>query len=81
MNRKEVSEKVIDIITSKVTYNDVNVDEETTFGDLCFDSFDFLEAGIFIEDEFDINIPIEQMKNMTRVSDLIDYVYASIASK
>lgn len=81
MNRDEVSNTILEIITSRITFKYDGINEEATFEDLGFDSLDTLETAFLIEEEFDVNIFVDKMKDMNKVSDLIDYVYASILNR
>lgn len=55
-----------------------NIDEMPTHGnfvdDLGADSIDLMEIGMALEDEFDIDIPLENAIKLLTVQNIIDYV-------
>lgn len=82
MLREQLSKRVIEIITSNVTFtNDwvtgghFRIEEDSTFEDLGLDSLDTMEIMMQLEEEFDINININDVRGMGNLSDLIDYVF------
>jgi acyl carrier protein len=78
MSRDDIIEINLSIITSRITFSYEGIDEETEFKDLGFDSLDTLEVALLIEEEFDLNVPINNLKNMRRISDLVDYIHSEL---
>lgn len=74
MTREEISKSVIEIISKRITFNYEGIDEEYTFEDLGFDSLDMLEVIMLLEEKFDINVYVDQVKEIKKVSDLVTYV-------
>jgi acyl carrier protein len=75
MNRKEIKEKVMEIIVSQLNVSDDEVTESASFiDDLGADSLDTVELVMQFEEEFDIEIPDEDAEKLTTVGKAIDYL-------
>lgn len=82
MTREQLGKRVIEIINSRMkdTYDwvisgNIRIDEETTFEDLGLDSLDTMEIMMSLEEEFDINIGINEVRSMKNLADLVDYIF------
>ncbi|GAA0178165.1 acyl carrier protein [Clostridium sediminicola] len=57
---------------------DIDVEEiklESTFSeDLGIDSLDIFEIVMELEEEFDMEIPTEDLEDMTKIEDLVKYI-------
>jgi acyl carrier protein len=53
----------------------------TTFKDLEADSLDIVQILVALEDNFDIEIPDEDLKGITNMGDMIAYVERKVAEK
>ena len=71
-------EKIRELIADKINCEPESITEETKFADLGIDSLDVTELVMSIEDEF--NIELEINESMVAVSDLIKAVESKIRS-
>lgn len=81
MTKKEITKKVIEIVSKRITFNYEGVNIESTFEDLGLDSLDLMEILMLLEEEFDINISINKATKMKKLSDLVDYIFRVIADR
>jgi acyl carrier protein len=54
--------------------------EASLIGDFNADSFDLVEIAMGIEDEFDIEIPPDDMSKFTTIGEIMDYIKAHLKS-
>ncbi|EFR45156.1 phosphopantetheine-binding protein [Streptococcus pseudoporcinus] len=75
MTRKIILEKLQDIIREQDVPKKVILDEQTSLkDDLGVDSIELTEFIINVEDSFNLSIPDEDVEELTRIGDLIDYL-------
>jgi len=76
MEREEIKKRVIKIVSDTVCFScNTTVTEESKFNDdLGADSLDEVELVMNIEDEFDIEIPDDDLKGIETVKQAIDYI-------
>lgn len=69
-------DKIKDIIQEHLALDDVsNVKPETSLmGDLEVDSLDAVEIVMKIEDEFEIEIPDDEVSKFKNIGDIADYI-------
>ena len=68
-------EKIAEIIEEKLGLDGVEITAETRFKeDLNADSLDLFDMVMEFEEEFGIDIPAEDLENITSVGALIDYI-------
>ena len=68
-------EKVKEIIEEKLNADGMDITEGTSFKeDLNADSLDLFEMVMALEDEFDIEIPSEDLEKMSTVGDVMEYL-------
>ena len=68
-------EKVKEIIEEKLNAGGMDITEGTSFKeDLNADSLDLFEMVMALEDEFDIEIPSEDLEKMSTVGDVMEYL-------
>ena len=68
-------ERVKEIITEQLNLDGVEITAETRFKeDLNADSLDLFDMVMEFEEEFGIEIPSEDLENITSVGALIDYI-------
>ena len=68
-------EKVKTLISENLEINTDNVTESSSFKeDLGIDSLDLFELVMAMEEEFDIEIPSDDLENMSTVGDVIEYI-------
>ncbi|MGN0602290.1 MAG: acyl carrier protein [Oscillospiraceae bacterium] len=73
-----VFEKVRDIIVDQLDAdeNDVTL-EASIIDDLGADSLDVVDLVMSIEEEFDVEIPDEEVENIKTVGDIVKYIEAN----
>ena len=70
-------EKLKEIIEEKLNAEGAAITEETSFKeDLDADSLDLFELVMALEDEFDVEIPSEELERLNTVKDVMDYLTA-----
>ncbi len=68
-------EKVKEIIAEQLGLDAVEITEDTSFkDDLGADSLDLFELIMAFEEEYDMEIPTEDLENISTVGDLIEYM-------
>ena len=68
-------EKVKEVIVEKLNAEGVDITESTNFkDDLNADSLDLFELVMALEEEFDIEIPSEDLEKLVTVGDVLDYL-------
>ena len=68
-------EKVKEVIVEKLNADGMEITEETSFKeDLDADSLDLFEMVMALEEEFDIEIPSEDLEKLETVGDVIRYL-------
>ncbi len=68
-------EKLIDIIKEQLNVEDMDITEETRFKeDMEADSLDLFDLAMSIEDAFDVEIPSEDLANITTVGSVVEYL-------
>ena len=72
-----VFEKITEILAEQLDANAEEMTMETKIAeDLGADSLDVVELLMSIEDEFDVEIPDEEIENIKSVGDLVNYIEA-----
>ena len=67
--------RVIEIIQEQLNLDGVEITEETSFkDDLGADSLDLFELVMALEDEYNIEIPAEELTELATVGDVIEYL-------
>lgn len=70
-------EKLIAIIEEQLNVEGMEITEETNFkNDMQADSLDLFEMAMAIEEEFGVEIPSEDLENITTVGSVIEYLKA-----
>ena len=70
-----VFEKVQNIIVDILAVDEEEITMDSSLeGDLEADSLDIVEIITAVEDEFQIEIPDEDLQKMAKVSDLVEYI-------
>ena len=73
MTREEVKQKVIEVISEQVAYDqDDPITEDMTLEDLTMDSLDKVEVLMSLEEEYDVNITDEDAEKCVTVKDVVD---------
>lgn len=68
-------EKVKEVIEEKLNADGAEITENTNFkDDLNADSLDLFELVMALEEEFDIEIPSEDLEKLVTVGDVLNYL-------
>lgn len=68
-------EKMIPIIAEQLNVDEAEVKPEANFkDDLGADSLDLFELVMALEEEFDVEIPSEDLQSIATVSDVMEYL-------
>lgn len=68
-------DKVKEIIQEQLNLDGVEITDSSSFkDDLGADSLDLFELIMAFEEEFDIEIPTEELENIETVGDVIEYI-------
>ena len=78
MSVEETIKKTIPRIVRK---EDFDFKATTTFKDLEADSLDIVQILVALEDHFDIEIPDDDLKEITTMGDMVAYVESKLADK
>jgi len=70
----DVFAKVKELVLARFSLEEDDITLETTFESVGADSLDIVELIMEIEEEFGIEIPDEDMKKMTTVGDMVEYL-------
>jgi acyl carrier protein len=72
---KTMLERVKEIIEEQLNLENVDITEETRFKeDLGADSLDLFELVMAFEEEYEVNIPSEELEKLSTVGDVIRYM-------
>ncbi|MFI4912999.1 MAG: acyl carrier protein [Sedimentisphaeraceae bacterium JB056] len=75
MDRQEVLEKVIEIVSEQMGVDAAEISADTSFiNDLNADSLDTVELVMEFEDAFDMSIPDEEAEKIQTVGAAVDYI-------
>ncbi len=70
-------ERIKEIIAEQLNLDAAEIKPETSFkDDLGADSLDLFEVVMSIEEEYDVEIPPEEVSNLNTVAEVIDYLKA-----
>lgn len=70
-----IFEKVREIIADKLSLDEDEIKLDSSFvDDLGADSLDLVELVMALEDEFDMEIPDEEVEKVTTVGDVVEYI-------
>lgn len=68
-------ERVVEIIKEQLNMNDVDIKLETSFEkDLEADSLDLFELVMALEEEYGVEIPAEDLEQITTVGAVVEYL-------
>lgn len=72
-----VFEKIAGILAEQLEIDVETITPDTRIAeDLNADSLDIVEMLMAVEDEFEVQIPDEEIENMKTVGDVVDYIQA-----
>lgn len=68
-------ERIVEIVKEQLNMQDVDIHMETSFEkDLEVDSLDLFELVMALEEEYDVEIPSEDLERLTTVGAVIEYL-------
>lgn len=75
MEETDMLEKLIEIVAEQLHVEETEVKPETDFKeDLRADSLDLFELVMALEDEYNLEIPAEELNDLNTVGDVIEYL-------
>jgi acyl carrier protein len=72
--RKVIFDKVKSIVAEQLGVDQEEIEMKTSFEDLNADSLDIVELIMALEEEFDLEIPDEDMENIQSVGQVVEYI-------
>lgn len=79
MTRNEIFDKISQMIKEQMHHEDMEVTEDTSLKDeLGVDSIDLMEFVINLEDEFSVEIPDDDIEDIVKLGDMLDYLEGRI---
>jgi acyl carrier protein len=79
-NRADLTERVLQIIAETQRKDPAQVTIDSTFEELGIDSMDGVNIVFALENEFNINVPDEEVKNIHSVRDVVEGVRRCVGS-
>ncbi len=80
--KNEILEKVKAVIAEKLNLEEEAISPESAIlEDLGADSLDVVDLVMALEEEFDIQVPDEDMENLTTVGDIANYVVQRLSTE
>lgn len=74
MTKDSIESKVIEIVANQLSLREDEIKGDSRFvDDLGADSLDIVELIMEMEEEFDIEIPDDDVEKMTTIQDVVDY--------
>ena len=68
-------ERVVEIIKEQLNMQDMDIKPDTSFGDdLEADSLDLFELVMALEEEYDVEIPTDDLESINTVGDVINFL-------
>jgi acyl carrier protein len=80
-NPDEISARVLRIIADNQKKDVSLVTIESSFEELGIDSMDAVNIVFALENEFNINVPDEEMKNIRSVRDIVEGIQKLVAAR
>ncbi len=77
----DITQRVLRIIADNQRKDISLVTMESSFEELGIDSMDAVNIVFALENEFNINVPDEEMKNIRSVRDIVEGVHKLVAAK
>ena len=81
LNREELTERVLNIIAETQRKDRAQVSIDSSFEELGIDSMDGVNIVFALENEFDINVPDEEVKTIRSVRDMVEGVRTLVEQK
>lgn len=81
-SKNEIFEKTRAIIAEKLNLEEETITPESSIlEDLGADSLDIVDLVMALEEEFDIQVPDEDMENLTTVGDVVNYIARRLSAE
>jgi acyl carrier protein len=81
LKREELTERVLNIIAETQRKDRAQVSIDSSFEELGIDSMDGVNIVFALENEFDINVPDEEVKSIRNVRDMVEGVRTLVEQK
>ena len=78
---QQTAERVVDVIASTQKIDKEKVSLDSTFEELQIDSLDGLNIVFALENEFDLDIPDDQAKELANVRQVAERIHALLESR
>ena len=79
MNKEEIKEKVISLIADTLEIDKNSINEKSNLvSDLDVESLDLVNLVVALEDENNVKIPDNEIKNLQTVEDIINFVEKNV---
>lgn len=75
LDRKDILEKVVDIVSKKLDVSRDTVEKSSSFEDLGADSLDMVEIIMKLEEQFGIEINDEDAEQLCNLDEVVDYIH------
>jgi len=68
-------ERIVEIIREQLGLSDMEITEDTSFkDDMGADSLDLYELVLAFEEEYGVELPVEDLENVNTVGDIMDFI-------
>ena len=68
-------ERIVEIIREQLGLSDMEITEETSFkDDMGADSLDLYELVLAFEEEYGVELPVEDLESVNTVGDIIEFI-------
>jgi acyl carrier protein len=81
MNTEEITARILGIIAETQRKDPAQVTIDSTFEELGIDSMDGVNIVFALENEFDINVPDDEVKKLRSVREMVDGVIRLVEMK
>lgn len=81
LNQEDLTQRILRIIAETQRKDPATVTIDNSFEELGIDSMDGVNIVFALENEFDINVPDEEVKNIRNVRDMVEGVRTLIAQR
>ena len=81
MERKEIFDKVAEIVSERMDLDPTELTEKTKFQDLRLDSLDTVALIMELEDRIDKEVDVDFEKGIKTIGDVVDFVEESLKSR
>jgi len=74
LTKQEIKDKVVNIVTKKLSIDKETVIQSHSFEDLGADSLDMVEIVMKLEEDFGIEINDDDAEKLTSLDQVVDYI-------